>query len=144
MKSADSGPQALPREGVVHQRPVWLLGHKNLPLSPKTTSAHRIRSVDDEVTEPLNVAEVAQARLFEGILRAEIAHLEQLVRSMTRRWMVQRQRRIGDDQPPELAQLYGRIEEAYRLLETLRRRFLPEREWGRRHNGPNAPRFRSC
>jgi hypothetical protein len=142
MKSADSGPQALPRGDVVHQLPAWPLGHKNLHLSPKTTSAHRIRSVDDEVTEPLRAAEVAQARLFEGTLRAEIAHLEQRARSMTRRWMVQRQRRIGDGRPPEeLVQLRAQIEEAYCLLETLRRRFLPAREWGRRHNGPNAPRF---
>jgi hypothetical protein len=80
-----------------------------------------------------NAAEVAQARIFEDILRAEISRLEQLARSMLDRGLGHRTRRTpGGGPPEELAQLRARIDEAHRLLETLRRRFRP----ARRSDGP--------
>jgi hypothetical protein len=48
-----------------------------------------------------------------------------VARSMVDRGLRQRQRRTPDGWPPEeLVQLRARIDEAHRLLETLRRRFL--------------------
>jgi hypothetical protein len=142
MQFADSGPQALPREAIVNRE--WAerpQDYRNLPWWPRRPTVQRNSRSDDDATEPLNAAEVAQARLFEAVLRMEIAQLEQLARPLAERWMRQRQRSIGDVQPPEeLVALRERIEEAYRLLETLRHRFLPQREWGRRRKGPNAPR----
>jgi hypothetical protein len=143
MQSADSGAHALPREDLINRRRgARPPDYSNLPWWPRRTDAPRHSPGDDDATAPLNAAEVAQARLFEAMLRMEIAQLEQLARSIADRWMRLRQRRLGDDRPPEeLLQLRAQIEEAYRLLETLRRRFLPQRERRRRHDGPDALSF---
>ncbi len=87
-----------------------------------------------------NAAEVAQARIFEGILRAEISRLEALARSMLDRGLGHRVRRTPGGRPSEdLVQLRARIDEAYRLLETLRLRFL----YPRRPDDPGSGRTAS-
>ncbi|MBS4730488.1 hypothetical protein MSM1_19890 [Mycobacterium sp. SM1] len=142
MQSADSGSHALPREDIIDRRRAGRPpDYKNPPWGARRPDTQRNFSRGDDVTEPLNAAEVAQAQLFEAVLRMEIAQLEQLARPLADRWMRLRRRRIGDDRPPaELVRLRAQIEEAYRLLATLRRRFLPEREWARCRNSPDTPR----
>ncbi|BBY08949.1 hypothetical protein [Mycobacterium noviomagense] len=83
------------------------------------------RAVGGGAAQSHDAAELAQARIFEGMLRSELSQLEQAARSMLDRGLKHRQRRASDDWPPEeLVQLRARIDEAHRLLETLRRRFL--------------------
>jgi hypothetical protein len=102
---ADFGPLALPR-----------------PDQPARGPDH---AADGGADRSRDAAELAQARIFEGMLRSEISQLEQAARSMLDRGLKHRQRRASDGWPPdELVQLRARIDEAHRLLETLRRRFL--------------------
>ncbi|BBU22601.1 hypothetical protein [Mycobacterium xenopi] len=93
----------------------------------------RPRAANRGAAPSRNAAEVAQARIFEGILRAEISRLEELARSLPDRGL-RRQRMPGGKPPEELVQLRARINEANRLLETLRRRFLHPR----RPDGPGG------
>ncbi|WP_375489147.1 hypothetical protein, partial [uncultured Mycobacterium sp.] len=84
-----------------------------------------VRPADGGAGQSHDAAEVAQARIFEGMLRSEISQLEQVARAMVDRGLRRRHRRTPDGWPPEeLVQLRARIDEAHRLLETLRRRFL--------------------
>jgi hypothetical protein len=72
-------------------------------------------------------AEVAQARLFEDILQAEVAELEQLAR----RFAGSRDRQPELDSHEvagDLLQIYERIEEIHRLLHALYGRF-PRPRW---------------
>jgi hypothetical protein len=101
----------------------------NVPASPKTVNGHRISTAQHGVTHPLNYAEVAQARIFDGILRAELVQLEELAKSIASRWMGPANVRTGDSQQPEeLVQLRARIEEAHRLIDALWQRFLHSNE----------------
>jgi hypothetical protein len=70
---------------------------------------------------PAAPAEIAQARVFERLLQAESAELQELA-----------DRIAGDDRQPEpdesrasqeLAQIHARIDEVHGLLRTLQRRF---------------------
>lgn len=107
MQASDSGQLALPRDDVIGR------------------AAYSF----DAQTEPMDApgatrrpADVVQARLFEKLLRAEIAQLEQRADSMAYHWWARRDR--ADDRPPEdLVELRRRIGEARRLLETLEGRF---------------------
>jgi hypothetical protein len=70
-------------------------------------------------------AEVDQARLFDGMLRAEVTQLEELVRSMEICRMRRAAGRIDASTPPaELLEVRARIAELHRLRAALWRRFL--------------------
>ena len=93
--------------------------HRDGRLSVKATNQVRERSVTP--------AEVAQARLFEDILQAEVAELEQLAYrlagSMNRQPELDSHQAAGD-----LLQIHERLEEVRRLLHALRGRF-PRSRW---------------
>jgi hypothetical protein len=91
----------------------------------------RIRSVTSigsaagRRAEPVQAADVAQARLFAALLQSEIVELEDIAESAERRWLQRRVRGTGDDHlPAELVRLGERVAEARRLLTALGERFL--------------------
>ena len=127
MQSSDSGPVALPCGDVIG-RAAFLFNADTEPMdAPGATWRPAL-------AHPGSKAEVAQARLFEGILRAEIARLEQRADSVAYHWWVRRDKN-GDRPPEDLVELRRRIGEARRLLETLQGRFLRPRHWGGRSSG---------
>jgi len=71
---------------------------------------------------PAQPAEIAQARVFEGLLQAECAELQQLAQRMAR---AKDQRPEPDDFRPsgDLTQIGARIDEVHGLLQALQRRF---------------------
>jgi len=77
---------------------------------------------------PAHPADVAQARMFDAVMRGEIAELEEIVASMENRWLRRCERGIDDvNRPPEsLVRMRGRVSEAQRLLDALRDRFRSE------------------
>ena len=94
------------------------------PVSPTTISGHQLPPLYDLV-EPTLQAETEQAKLFDGMLRAEIARLEQAVRVMEIRRIRRGAGRIdGSTLPAELLELRARIAELHRLRAPLWRRFL--------------------
>lgn len=94
------------------------------PLPPNTISGHQLSPLYDLVDRTLQ-AEVDQARLFDGMLRAEIAQLEQAVKVMEIRGIRRAAGRIDANTPPaELLELRARIAELHRLRAALWRRFL--------------------
>jgi hypothetical protein len=80
-----------------------------------------VLSAENGAPRQVNPADAAQARLFEAILQAEIAQLQQVVAVLNSG--------CGDDsfsdgRPPEtLSELRVRIEDVHRLLQRLRDRF---------------------
>jgi hypothetical protein len=93
---------------------------------PKTVSGHRTLGAAGVAPLPVKPAEVAQARVFEGLLQAECAELHELAHRMPG---------AADQQPDnpsltwDLMQIRARIDEVQRLLQALRGRFphtLPE------------------
>lgn len=115
MHPSDSGPLALPRDAVI-QRAAGFFDVDTEPLSTAPASGR----------VALNRSDVAQARMFEQMLRTEIAQLEQRADAIAYQWWVRRVRDT-DPQPEELAEVRRRIDEARRLLETLQGRFLRPR-----------------
>lgn len=91
-------------------------------VHPKTVSGHRTLGAANVLPRPVKPAEVAQARVFEGLLQAECAELHELAHRMPG----------AVDQPDtnssaptwDLLQIRARIDEVQRLLQALRRRFL--------------------
>ncbi|MGH3957879.1 hypothetical protein [Mycobacterium sp.] len=135
MQSADSGPLALPRDDAIGHTGAALPSFDEI-TAPLNAPGGRRRPIEGFLAHPLNPAEVAQARLFEEILRAEIARLEQLATSMENRWLDRRDRDDGR-RPQDLVDLRTRIDEARHLLDTLQGRFLrPHQSDGR---GPTSP-----
>lgn len=91
---------------------------------PKTVSSRRTIGAASVVPRPVNPAEVAQARVFERLLQAETAELQELAHRMA----------VAVDQPSDLdisapswdlLQIRARIDEVQRLLQALRGRFPP-------------------
>lgn len=124
-QSADSGPTTLPREDVVEREVaasaqdyevMSLVGEAILP--PQVVPL-------DVVGQTLKPAEVAQARLFEAALWAEIATLQQVARYQARGSMGPHERDPDASWPAEeLVLTRARIQEAHRLLDRLKIRFL--------------------
>ncbi|ORA32238.1 hypothetical protein BST20_25480 [Mycobacterium branderi] len=76
---------------------------------------------------PAKPAEVAQARLFEGILQAEIAELHEIAYRMAE--SLDQQFETGGVAPTKhLLRIHSRIDEIHRLLNALRGRF-PSARW---------------
>ncbi len=86
--------------------------HNRLAL--KTTAG-----VLDRHVQP---AEVAQARLFEGILQSEFAQLHRLADRMAGSLDWQHDL-DGHEVPRDLLRIHARIDEIHRLLQALRGRF---------------------
>lgn len=95
---------------------------------PKTVSGHRTMTAASAQPRPVKPAEVAQARVFEGLLQAESAELHELARRMAGA-VDQQPDSDGSAQPWDLMQIRTRIDEVQGLLQALRGRFphpLPE------------------
>lgn len=93
---------------------------------PKTVSGHRTLGAASVLPRPVKPAELAQARVFEGLLQAESAELHELVHRMAGTVDLQ-----SNSSAPawDLMQIRARIDEIQRLLQALRGRFphpLPE------------------
>jgi hypothetical protein len=126
VKSSES--LALPRRPTSDRSP-WVssLGHHDGHLVPKATNGHRTLGATDMLQRTVQPAEVAQARLFEGILQAEFAELHHLAYRMAGSF--ERQTDLNGHEPSgDLLRLHARIDEVQRLLEALRRRF-PHPGW---------------
>lgn len=122
------------------QRSAPSLRRNGLPSSPKPSNGFRIRSATDapaRLATPADAAQVAQARIFEAILRAEIAELLNLVKSMTPRWTGGSTG--GNGLPEALQELYARIEEVDSLLNALWTRFPYVPRVGSSERGLNFP-----
>jgi hypothetical protein len=115
------------QESAVLPWPYGELPQTIVPSSSKVRSVRSVRSQDLSNKRPVQAADVAQARLFDAILRSEIDELEELAETAERRWLRHRRRGVGDDTMPEsLIRLGERVAEAHRLLTTLRERFPHE------------------
>jgi hypothetical protein len=106
-----SGPLALSR------RP-----RKAARMLPRTINGSRALSAASVLPRPPQPAEIAQARVFERLLRAECAELQQLADRMAGDKYQQPE---ADDSRPsgELTQIRARIDEVHGLLQALQRRF---------------------
>ena len=97
---------------------------------PKTVSGRRTIGAASVVPRPVNPAEVAQARVFERLLQAESAELQELAHRMA--GAVDQPSDLDSSAPSwDLMQIRARIDEVQRLLQALRGRFpppLPESE----------------
>jgi hypothetical protein len=92
---------------------------------------HRVVAINDDIgapvsTRPPHVADVAQARVFEDLLEAELADLQANISALHDRW----QRHAGskrDDrhQPNSLVRHGELLSELHCLLAALRARFPP-------------------
>ena len=90
---------------------------------PKNVSGRRTIGAA-MVPRPVNPAEVAQARVFEGLLQAEAAELQELAYRMA--GAVDQHSDLDSSAPSwDLMQIHARIDEVQRLLQALRGRFPP-------------------
>ena len=91
---------------------------------PKAVSGRRTIGAASVAPRPVNPAEVAQARVFEGLLRAESAELQEL--AFRTAGAVDQQSDMDSSAPSwDLMQIRARIDEVQCLLQALRRRFPP-------------------
>jgi hypothetical protein len=91
-------------------------------LLPKAVSGRRTIGAASMVPRPVNPAEVAQARVFERLLQAESAELQELAHRLA--GAVDQQSDHDSSAPSwDLMQIHERIEEVQRLLQALRGRF---------------------
>ncbi len=89
---------------------------------PKTVGGRRTLAAASVMPLSVTPAEVAQARVFEGLLQAESAELHDLARRIT--GPVDQLLEKGSPAPSwELMQIRTRIDEVQRLLQALRGRF---------------------
>jgi hypothetical protein len=89
---------------------------------PKTVGGHRTLGATNVVPRPVKPAEVAQARVFEGLLQAEAAELHELLHRMA--GAVDQQPDTDSSVPAwDLMQIRARIDEVQCLLQALRGRF---------------------
>ena len=88
----------------------------------RTSNGSRALSAASVLPRPPQPAEIAQARVFERLLRAECAELQQLAHRMAGDKYQQPE---PDDSRPsgELTQIRARIDEVHGLLQALQRRF---------------------
>jgi hypothetical protein len=91
-------------------------------MLPRTINGSRALSAASVLPRPPQPAEIAQARVFERLLRAECAELQQLAHRMAGDKYEQPE---PDDSRPsgELTQIRARIDEVHGLLQALQRRF---------------------
>ena len=91
-------------------------------MLPRTINASRALSAASVLPRPPQPAEIAQARLFEGLLQAECAELQALAHRMAGD-QYQQPKPANCGPSEELTQIRARIDEVHGLLEALRGRF---------------------
>jgi len=89
---------------------------------PRTINGHRVRGAASVLPRPVQPAEVAQARVFEELLRAECAELQELAHRIAGA-MDQLSDSDSSQSPRDLMQIRARIDEVHGLLQALQRRF---------------------
>ena len=100
-------------------------------MLPRTIKRSRALSAASVLPRPPQPAEIAQARVFERLLRAECAELQQLAHRMAGD---KYQRPEPDSRPSgELTQILARIDEVDGLLRALKGRFP--------HSVPDGDRY---
>lgn len=98
------------------------VGRQDMRSVPKPTSGRRRRAETDVLERPVEPAEVAQARLFEGILQAEFAALHHLAYRTA--GPLHRQLDLNSrERSRDLLRIHARIDEVQRLLQALRGRY---------------------
>ena len=91
---------------------------------PKTVGGRRTVGAANVVPRPVNPAEVAQARVFERLLQAESAELQELAHRMA--GALDQPSDLDSSAPSwDLIQIRARVDEVQRLLQALRGRFPP-------------------
>lgn len=108
-------------DGHATARPI---ASQSSPSRSKPPYGCRVRPEAEVVATPAAPAEVAQARLFEIILQAELHRLQD---DLVEQLAPSRETKRGSDEQladEELAQRKADIEEVNQLLEALRHRFL--------------------
>jgi hypothetical protein len=95
------------------------------PISQPGAAGQGRRQRADDWARPAHPADVAQAQVFDAVLRGEIEEIEALVASMEQRWLLRCERGFDDiNRPSEaLVRMRGRLAEAQKMLEALRARF---------------------
>jgi hypothetical protein len=89
---------------------------------PRTSARHRLQPATT-TTCPIHPGDAAQAGVFEGLLRAEMAELRHMATVMTPRLSAAN---AAGQLPNNLVELIVRMEEVNRLLAALRSRFHPQ------------------
>ena len=89
---------------------------------PKAVDRHRTLSAARVLADPVQPAEIAQARVFERLLQAECAELQELAHRIGRA-EGQLSEADSSEQPQDLAQIRARVEELHDLLRALQGRF---------------------
>lgn len=89
---------------------------------PKNFGGHRTLGATSAISRPVKPAEIAQARVFEGLLQAESAELLELAHRMAGA-MDQQSDSDGSAPAWDLMQIRARIDEIQRLLQALQGRF---------------------
>jgi hypothetical protein len=89
---------------------------------PKPVDSHRTLSAARALADAVQPAEIAQARVFERLLQAECAELQELAHRIGRA-----DGELSDadslEQPQDLAQIRDRLDELHGLLRALQGRF---------------------
>lgn len=131
---SESGPLAVSHRRIDH-RGSWAtptpVEFNNADSVPKT--GHRVLGATDLMERPVKPAELAQARLFEGILQTEFARLNELAdrKAGPLDWLKHPDSWVGQV-PKDRMQVYARLDEVRHLLEALRDRFADARFSGER------------
>ena len=89
---------------------------------PKTTNGSRALKPASVLPRPPQPAEIAQARVFEGLLQAECAELQELAHRIAGA-MDQLSDSDSSQSSRDLMQMRARIDEVHGLLQALQRRF---------------------
>lgn len=96
--------------------------YNDVRVLPKAVSGRRTLGAASVRPRPVQPAEVAQARVFEGLLQAECAELYELAHRMA--GAPDQQPDKDSSTPPwDLLQIRARIDEVQHLLQALRGRF---------------------
>lgn len=91
---------------------------------PRTINGSRAFKPASVLPRPPQPAEIAQARVFEGLLQAECAELQELAHRMAGANAKDRLPEADDSRPSgELTQIRARIDEVHGLLQALQGRF---------------------
>jgi hypothetical protein len=115
--------RGLGQEGHVAEHALSRRPRNAARLLPRTINSSRASSAASVLPRrPAQPAEIAQARVFEGLLQAECAELQELAQRMAR---AKDQRPEPDDSRPsgDLTQIGARIDEVHGLLQALQMRF---------------------
>ena len=104
------------------------------PVEHHNLTGYRMSGEVDMPGPPVHHAEIAQARLFEKILQAEFAHLNELAYSLAGPLGPLNHPGADNREPSRaLIQIHARIDEVHRLLAALQGRFPRTQSDGEQH-----------